>query len=49
MSAVLREVGRAEDLTGYPDRDMLIAMWPEVHRLERRAPIIQPYAEPSRD
>ncbi len=28
---VLREAGRPEDLTGYLDRDTLIAVWPERH------------------
>ena len=28
---VLREASRAEDLTGYLDRDMLMAVWPELH------------------
>jgi len=28
---VLREASRPEDLTGYLDRDMLIAVWPELH------------------
>jgi hypothetical protein len=27
---VLREAGRPEDLTGYLDRDTLIAVWPEL-------------------
>jgi hypothetical protein len=28
---VLREASRPEDLTGYLDRDTLIALWPELH------------------
>ena len=28
---VLREAGRPEDLTSYLDRDMLIALWPELY------------------
>jgi hypothetical protein len=28
---VLREASRPEDLTGYLDRDTLIAVWPELH------------------
>jgi hypothetical protein len=28
---VLREAARSEDLTGYLDRDTLIALWPELH------------------
>src|SRR5580693_3129227 len=28
---VLREASRPKDLTGYPDRDALIADWPELH------------------
>jgi hypothetical protein len=28
---VLREASRPEDLTGYLDRDTLIAVWPQLH------------------
>ena len=28
---VLREASRPEELTGYLDRDTLIAVWPELH------------------
>ena len=28
---VLREASRPQDLTGYLDRDTLIAVWPELH------------------
>ena len=28
---VLREASRPEDLTGYLDRDMLIALWPDLY------------------
>jgi hypothetical protein len=28
---VLREASRPEDLTGYLDRDMLVAVWPELY------------------
>ena len=28
---VLREASRPEDLTGYLDRDTLMALWPELH------------------
>ena len=28
---VLREASRPEDLTGYLDRDLLIALWPDLH------------------
>jgi hypothetical protein len=34
---VLREASLPEDLTGYLDRDMLIAVRPELHLPERRA------------
>jgi hypothetical protein len=34
---VLREAGRPEDLTGYLDRDTLIAVWPERHLPKGRA------------
>ena len=39
---VLREASRPEDLTGYLDRDMLIAVWPELHLPEG---VRQPWEE----
>jgi hypothetical protein len=36
---VLREASRPEDLTGYLDRDTLIALWPELHLPKAKAQV----------